>query len=600
MPRRPQPKKPQGSSSTGREAVPRGEAAPIWLVCLLAAIVLFSALGPNWKSLGYDFVWDDPFLIGPHLAIEDWDGVSRLWSQPFDIHLKEESLPRTFFRPVTLFSFAFDWATSGDNPRGYHAQNLFWYALACLFLWLLAWEISGHLLAATAGTVIYALHPAHPENVCFIAGRTDLIAGAFLFASLWAAARHGPRIRSLWLKLLPASLLLLPGLFAKEVALFGAPLLVLVLWLKDRNAGTSTLARASAPVAAAVLLYLVARFAVLGVTSLPTIAPVQGAVPQLLTSVAVVARYLSLLLVPVGLSARHEIAESTSPDPVFLAGLVALLSLGAGAFLLARRRSTWLLPLALLAATLLPLCYVRILSGAIVAERFLFVPSAAIAIAVALLPGKRDAGPFFLAVAAAAALWFFTLLTPRVAIWRDEGTLFSSMLRDSPESPHVHGIIGDFYYRKRDLERAAQHFRRAHELYPQSGDMLLNLGAAEDEMGRPDSAFVHIRKLIALKPEFGPGWYALGNLYVRIAQPDSARMAYEQALRVMPRFAQAENNLGAVLEQLGRNEDAIAHYRRAIEILPDYQEAVRNLSRLTGGTDARPDSAAGTPAVPPR
>lgn len=590
----------RGFAADHRTRSSAAEAAPLWLVCLLAAIVLCSALGPSWKSLGYDFVWDDPFLIGPQLAIDGWDGVARLWNQPFDVQLKEESLPRTFFRPATLFSFAFDWAASGESPRGYHAQNLFWYALACFFLWLLAWEISGHLLAATAGTVLYALHPAHPESVCFIAGRTDLIAGAFLFASLWAAARHGPKIRSPWLKLLPATLILLPGLFAKEVALFGAPLLVLVLWLKDRNAGAATLARASGPVAAVVLLYLIARFAALGATPLPAIAPVQGTVPQILTSVAVVARYLPLLLVPVALSARHEIVESTSPDPVFLAGLIALLSIGAGAFLLARRRSTWLLPLALFAATLLPVCYVRLLSGAIVAERFLLVPSAAIAIAVALLPKKRDAGPFFLAVAGAAALWFFTLLAPRVAIWRDEGTLFSSMLRDSPESPHVHGIIGDFYYRQRDLERAAQHFRRAHELYPQSGDMLLNLGAAEDEMGRPDSAFVHIRKLIALKPEFGPGWYALGNLYVRIAQPDSARMAYEQALRVMPRFAQAENNLGAVLEQLGRNEDAIAHYGRAIEILPDYQEAVRNLDRLTGGTDAPPDSAAGTRDTPRR
>lgn len=594
MPRRAQPKKSQGSPA--RILKP----APIWLVLLLAAVILLSALGPNWKSLGFDFVWDDPFLVGPHLATKGWDGFAKLWSQPFDTLLKNEELPRTYFRPATLFSFAFDWATSGENPRGYHAQNLMWYALGCLFLWLLAWEISGHLIAATAGTVLFALHPAHPESVCFVAGRTDLIAGAFLFASLWAAARHGPKIRSPWLKLLPASLLLLPGLFAKEVALFGAPLLVLVLWLKDRRVDASTLARASAPVAAAVMLYLIARFAALGATPLPTIAPVQGAVPQLLTSVTVVARYLAILLVPTALSARHEIVETTSPDPLFLAGLVVLLSMAMGAFILARRRSMWLLPLALFAATLLPVCYVRFLSGAIVAERFLFVPSAAIAIAVALLPGKRDAAPFFLTVAGAAAFWFLTLLTPRVAIWRDEGTLFNSMLRDSPESPHVHGIIGDFYYRKRDLERAAHHFRRAHELYPQSGEMLLNLGAAEDEMGRSDSAFVHIRGLIALQPENGAAHYALGNLYVRVEQPDSARMAYEQALRIMPRFAQAENNLGAVLEQLGRPEEAIAHYRRAIEILPEYPEAVRNLNRLTAETGARTDTAATTPAVPRR
>ncbi len=567
-------------------------AAPLWLAVILASIVLLSALAPQWKSLDYDFVWDDPFLIGPHLAVKGWDGVVKLWNQPFDLRLKDEALARSYFRPATLFSFALDWARSGDDPRAYHAQNLFWYAIGCLFLWLLAWEISGLPIAATAGTVLFALHPTHPESVCFIAGRTDLLAGAFLFASLWAAARFGPEIRSPWRKLLPAALLLLPGLFAKEVALFGSPLVVLTLWLKDRRVGPSTIARASVPVVAAILVYLLARYAALGSTPLPAIPPVQGTLPQILTSVAVVARYVQLLVFPIGLTARHEIAATVAPDGIFFAGLLALLAMAVGAVLLARRRSMWLLPLGLFAATLLPICYVRILSGALVAERFLFVPSAALALVVALLPGKRDAGPLFLGVVAAAAIWFYTLLAPRVLNWRNEGTLFGSMLRDSPESPHVHGIIGDYYYRQRDLPRAAAHFRRSFELYPLSGVMLLNLGAAEDEMGQPDSAFIHIRKLNALEPDYGPGWYALGNLHARAAQPDSARVAYEHAIRLMPQFAEAENNLGAVLEQMGRFDEAVAHYRRAVEVQPGYPEASRNLSRLSAEIQAKADSLA--------
>jgi tetratricopeptide (TPR) repeat protein len=123
--------------------------------------------------------------------------------------------------------------------------------------------------------------------------------------------------------------------------------------------------------------------------------------------------------------------------------------------------------------------------------------------------------------------------------------------------------------------------------------MLLNLVAAEDELGRTDSAFVHVRKLNALYPEYGAGWYALGNIYARVYQPDSARIAYEQAIRLMPGFAQAENNLGAVLEQLGRFNEALAHYRRAEQILPGYPDAARNRSRLTATLQAKSDSAAG-------
>ena len=192
----------------------------------------------------------------------------------------------------------------------------------------------------------------------------------------------------------------------------------------------------------------------------------------------------------------------------------------------------------------------------------------------------------------AYAAWFCALLLPRVAIWKDEGTLYGSMLRDLPESAHVHGIIGDYYYRQRDLKKAAEHFRRSYELYPQSGVMLLNLGAAEDEMGMPDSAFAHIRLLNATEPDYGPGWYALGNLHARAGRPDSARVAYERAIQLMPRFAEAENNLGAVLEQLQRNDDAVVHYRRALEVEPGYPEATRNLNRLTAEMNAKADSLA--------
>jgi len=592
MSRRPQAKPLQGSPAPG----PGVRRAPLWLATILGAIVLAAALIPSCKSLGYEFVWDDAYIIGPQLEVHGWHELAQLWKTPFDLRLKDQALGYAYFRPATLMSLAFDWARSGQNPRAYHAQNLFWYAAACLFLWLFAWEVSGSPLAATAGAVLYAVHPTHPESVCFVSGRTDLLAGAFLFAALWVATRFGPGIRSDWKRLLPASLILLPGLFSKEVALFGAPLLPVALWIQDRKLSVGAIARASVSVAGAAAIYLAARFAAVGVASAPAIAPVQGFWPQILTSVALVERYAMLLLVPVGLSARHEIAATLHPDLAFGLGLGLLALLALLTILAFRRRSRWLLPLLLLEATLLPVCWVRMISGALVAERFLFVPSGAIALAVALLPGfpsatrtgpTRDAGPILLAASAAIAVWWSALLFPRVDVWRDERTLFTAMLREQPNSPHVHGILGGYYYRARDLQRAAYHYRRSYELYPESGEMLLNLVAAEDEMGRTDSAFADAHLLNTKFPDYGPGWYALGNLYVRVDHPDSARMAYEHAIRLMPDFAEAENNLGAVLERMGRDEQALAHYRRAGEIRPGYAEAKRNWDRLTATRAAR-------------
>ena len=84
MPPRPQAKKAQSSSDR------RAATTPTWLVATLAALVLLSALVPNWKSLGYEFVWDDPYVIGPHLDVRGWEDLGRIWNTPFDLLLKDE------------------------------------------------------------------------------------------------------------------------------------------------------------------------------------------------------------------------------------------------------------------------------------------------------------------------------------------------------------------------------------------------------------------------------------------------------------------------------------------------------------------------------
>jgi len=581
--------RPNGPSPSGRLRV-----------LLLGLLVIAAATLPYVRTIGYEFVWDDHSVIGPHLDIRGLGDVARIWNLPFDEFLKNETPERSYFRPATLVSLAWDRASSGESARGFHRTNVLLHAAVCVFLWLFAWEVSGRPMAAAAGTVLFALHPTHPESVSFVSGRTDLLAAVFLFAALWAAVRFGPTIRSSWLKLLPAAALLVPGLYAKEVAFLAAPLLPVALWIRDRRMSQGDFWRASVPVVAVLLLYLASRLLVLGPTPLRSAETVEGTAAQILTSVAAVARYLPLLLTPLWLSARHVIVESRTPDAVFLAGLVALAAVLAGLWFAGRRRSPWVLPLGLFALTLLPICYVRFHSGAIVADRFLFVPSGAIAISVALLPGalaprrqEADAGPGFLVASGAVAACLLFLLLPRVAIWKNEGTLFGSMLRDSPESPRVHSMLGEYHYRMRDFARSIEHYRRAMAIDPASAtEVLLNLGAAEDESGQPDSALAHIRILNRAAPAYAPGWYALGNLHSGAGRLDSAAVAYREAIRLDPSFAHAENNLGAVLERMGRVPEAEAHYRRALAILPGFREAGNNLRRLAA------DAARAAPTAP--
>jgi len=548
---------------------------------VLLSLVLLAALLPNLRSLRYDFVWDDEDIITSKLDVRGPADLARIAGTPFDSFLGESMRQPNYFRPATLLSLVADRALAGNDPGPYHRTNLLLYVSACLFLWLFLLELSGSAAAATAGGLVYAVHPTHPESVCFISGRTDLLAGLFVFASLWLALSRGPRIRNPWLKLLPASGALLIALFSKEVALFASPAIVLALWLRERPLGAGALARAAAPILIADAIYFACRTAVIGLHGGPAVFAVQGTGPQFLTSFAVLARYLPLLFAPIALAARYEVPPLREPNLAFAIGFAAALLLAGGLLVALRRRSKWALPLALLALTLGPLCWVRLIAGALMADRFLFIPSAALAIAVALLPGTTA---WF--AAGIATPFFLVLLLPRVAVWENDRTLYTSMVRDAPESPHAHAILGGYYYRQHDLPRAIEHQRRAFELFPAYTETLLDLSAAEDEMGQSDSAFAHVRLLLRLRPTYAPAWYALGNYFVRVDRPDSAASAYAESIRLDPKFPPAENNFGVVLERLGRREEAIAHYRRAMAIDSGYVDAANNLGRL-GAAGAR-------------
>ncbi len=138
-----------------------------------------------------------------------------------------------YYRPLLTYSVMHDWFWWGTNPFGYHLTNLLLHALNALLVGLIITRIAGpgKRYPGTLASIVFALHPAHPEAVAWIAGRVDLLSAFFYLLTIRAylAYRWSGRRRHLGIALAAMA----AGLTSKEsVITVPAVLLTLDVCLK--------------------------------------------------------------------------------------------------------------------------------------------------------------------------------------------------------------------------------------------------------------------------------------------------------------------------------------------------------------------------------
>jgi mono/diheme cytochrome c family protein len=117
-------------------------------------------------------------------------------------------------------------------------------------------------------------------------------------------------------------------------------------------------------------------------------------------------------------------------------------------------------------------------------------------------------------------------------------------LAETPGDAVLHAELADHLARAGRLEEAAEHYRRAAALRPDSVAIQNNLAAVLTRLGRWEDAVVH----------------------------------YRAAARLDPGLAAVRINLGAALIAAGRLDEAVAELRAALRLAPGHPEARRLLA----------------------
>ena len=434
--------------------------------------VFVAALLLYLPALGNEFAYDDVPIVQGDPRVHSLDHIDEIFGRGYWADAEQ-----ALYRPITTLSFAVDWAISGGDAAWFLFMNAVWNAAAAVLVFLLLAHFAP-IAAALAGALLFAAHPVHVEAVANTVGRAEPIAAVFMLAAILAWPRPGGQhIRTALTAVLFAAALL-----TKESAIMLPALLVLVdaargdlvrhefrHWLRAR-------ALPFALLAAVAVAYLGIRAAVLGGITparLDAALEVTTGGGRLLTALQAWPHYMRLLLVPVVLLADYGPriimpAEGVTPRALAGAAIIAMLVIG-GVVSWWRGHGGWALALLWFPVAILPVSNLLIPIGIIVAERTLYLPSLALAIAVALaLPAiAHRVGARVPAIALAVVIALFAVRTViRIPEWRTTNTIFAALLRDRPDSFRAHWHHARLDAAAGNHEAALRKYVQALELWP--------------------------------------------------------------------------------------------------------------------------------------
>lgn len=134
------------------------------------------------------FAFYHPILSG-HFISDDYSFVAQLLGRaPFLLRGEQIwewlfAYNPVFLRPVSQWLFLLNYWAWDTNATGYYLLNIGLHALNTFLVYLLVLQIIRDRWGALAASLFFALHPIHPDSVCWIADSVDLLATFFLLLS---------------------------------------------------------------------------------------------------------------------------------------------------------------------------------------------------------------------------------------------------------------------------------------------------------------------------------------------------------------------------------------------------------------------------------
>lgn len=551
----------------------------------LALLALLAALtGVTYvPALENDFVNFDDFAFirdNPDFNPPNWPVIFNYARGPYF----GGAFPLTYVLIGIISAFAYDGNTL--DPAVFHAASIVFHAACVIVVFLILRLLVKRDIPAAAGAAVFAVHPVQVEAVAWAMNLNTLLSSLLALLALWLYLQYAIAARD-QAAAARRRMLLGAATIAFVLAMLARPVVV-TLPLLAAALDVGWVRRNWRAVAGPIALWLALAIPFVIATRV-MLRPPTAYVPALwlrpLVSLDAVAFYLWKLVFPRELAPDYGRTPRwlVHDGPLLLTWLVPA-ALATIIWWLGRRTGAWRPAAALMTlfiAAMLPvlgLVPFHYQEFSTVADRYLYLPTLAVAIAIAwLVAARRWAGW----IVAAIVIVLAVLSNRQVQVWRSSQTLFAHTLQVNSGSLAAHNAFGGDAIARSDYDTALGHFQTALAAHPGNEAAHSNLANMLMLHGRIGEALQHYEVAAKVRP-YAPR--IINNYAVALARSgriDDAVARLQASIENAPpaigsemrEYANLHVNLAIIFAAVGRLNDAQRHIEEALRLQPGLAEA---------------------------
>jgi len=551
--------RPPGTTAT---KLVRKKNEPFLLWLLLIAGITAVCL---WPMLKNEFTnWDDEFYVinNPLLRGPDW---KRIFS--------EQVLGN--YHPLTILSYAFNFAISGLDPFSYLLVNYLFHIVNSLLVFYFIWNISGkNKVIAAFVALVFGIHPMHVESVAWVAERKDVLYTFFFLLSLiqyWIFLTNAKKKNLAF-----CFLFFVLSLLSKPAAI----VLPFVLFLLDYWYGQSLKKNIvfKIPFFTLSIIFGIITVSIQSSSAMAGLS-IFSVTDRFFFACYVLMTYFVRFFVPYPLSAFHPFPiTSFAGWPIYLSPLFVVALLVALWFL--RKNKIVVFGIFFYVINLLLVLQIISIGLTIVSERYTYVPYIGLAFMLAMLASRIKFIPqkASMAIGAVLIIAFGVITFQRTKVWKNSGTLWTDALKTYPRAPYARtnraNYLSKLALRPDQKPFADSIYKVAFEdcavalsVRPNHAPAFEYRGLMYSDRQQFKEAFADANELIRLKPDYRMGYDLRATCYYKMNEPAKALIDYSKCIEIKPDDHRSYNNRGSIyMNSFQKYNEALNEFNIAINL----------------------------------